>query len=73
MSDEEVDMHVDPIEEMEEGTVDSRTMDEIFAIYFGPNAEIDFGETTLTDLELHIGRPLPATVAGMQDVSLPFL
>jgi hypothetical protein len=67
---EEDDSHVDSVEELEEGTVDFRTMDEIFTSYYGPNAEIDFGETTGIDLEMCIDRAESAST-GMQDTSLP--
>jgi hypothetical protein len=67
---EEVDIHVDSIEDPEESTADSRTMDELFIRYFGPNAEIDFGQTTGIDLELRIDRAEPDSTE-MQGISLP--
>lgn len=66
---EEDDLCVDPIEELEEATADSRTFDEFFRSFFGTNAEIDYhSETTGINPELLIDRAEPAST-GMQDIS----
>jgi hypothetical protein len=59
---EEVDIPVDPIEALEEGTVDS------FTNHFGPNAEIDLCEVSGMDLELPFDQAELAS-AGIQDIS----
>jgi hypothetical protein len=58
---EEVDIHDDSIEEPEEATMDSHTMEEFFTSIFGANTEIDFSGTTGMDLEPPFDRAEPAS------------
>jgi hypothetical protein len=59
----EDEIDVDPNEELDVATVDSRTIDEIIRDFLGPDAEFAFCETTGIDPELRIDRAEPASIA----------
>jgi hypothetical protein len=69
---EEVDMHVDSIEEVEEATMDSHTMEEFIRSLFGENTEVDFGEMTGMDLELRFDRAEPTRTKTENIIFHPF-